>query len=332
MTIIDPIRLHYFGDSGKWCSLPEWAEYFIHAGKQIASAHRSETRVVMAMVVPTRAFGAAFVSLGMVISNAARSNHPPESAHFEKLFDLPPGTPVTYSLGGKVYKGILKEPKEFNGELCLQVQVQSKADGGLTHLVSASRALQVQPANHPGKLPKKPSGEKVQFSNEFVDCLLGKANSPRHSLESKLILGLVGRKNILEHEVCQTPLAICVKGSYYAEGRLQQVLRVDRFATENYSYLSAFVPIGTQPPSHEVLSKVEVGIVFDGASGFLKWGEMWRGCHQAIILDRTEPYFDDAISSINQRFSQNRTDSEIALPESDAPPGVEVLMFREVIK
>ena len=35
MTIIAPINLH-FEDSGNWYSLPEWAEYFINVGKQLA--------------------------------------------------------------------------------------------------------------------------------------------------------------------------------------------------------------------------------------------------------------------------------------------------------
>ena len=70
MTVIAPVKLH-FEDSGEWYSLPEWAEYFISVGKQLASAELSDSRAVTAIVVPTRAFGAAFVSLGMVVSDAA---------------------------------------------------------------------------------------------------------------------------------------------------------------------------------------------------------------------------------------------------------------------
>ena len=41
MTAMAPVNLH-FEDSGKWYSLPEWAEYFINVGKQLASADQSE--------------------------------------------------------------------------------------------------------------------------------------------------------------------------------------------------------------------------------------------------------------------------------------------------
>ena len=89
------VDLH-FEDSGKWYSLPEWAEYFIGVGKQLAFAPQAESRIVTAIIVPTRAFGAAFLSLGMVISDAASRDQASESAHFEKLFDLPPGTPMVH--------------------------------------------------------------------------------------------------------------------------------------------------------------------------------------------------------------------------------------------
>src|SRR5690606_13077273 len=36
MSDLAPVNLH-FEDSGEWYSLPEWAEYFISIGKQLAS-------------------------------------------------------------------------------------------------------------------------------------------------------------------------------------------------------------------------------------------------------------------------------------------------------
>ena len=327
-----PVKLH-FEDSGEWYSLPEWAEYFISIGKHLAAAPQSDSRLVTAIVVPTRAFGAAFVSLGMVISDAASRDHTSETAHFEKLFDLPPGSRVIYRRKpGQTLKGVLLEPEERDGQLWVRVQVHSRAGGGLTYGIDESRALQVQPARHSGKLPKKQGGENARFANEFVDSLLGDADPVQLGLRSKLVCALVGRKNTLEHEIRKTPLAIHVNGHRHAEGQLQDVLRVNRFVTEQQSHRSALVPIGAKPPSGEILSNIEMGVVFDGALGFLKWGEMWDGRHQVIILDRTEPYFDDAISAINGRFSQNRADGETALPECEAPPGGEVLTFREAIK
>jgi hypothetical protein len=326
-----PVNLH-FEDSGNWYSLPDWAEYFINVGKHLAAEPPVESRIVTAIVVPTRAFGAAFVSLGMVVTDAAGRDKASEATHFEKLFDLPLGTPVIYRPAtGKTLRGILQEPEDYHGKLHVRVQVHSRSGGGLTYLIDETRALQVQPARHSGKLPKKQGGENARFANVFVDSLLGEADPVQLGLRSKLVCTLVGKKNTLEHEVRQTPLAIHVNGERHAEGLLQDVLRVNRFVTEQQSHRSALVSVGSETPTEDVVSGTETGVVFDGASGFLKWGQLWNGCHQVIILDRTEPYFDDAISAINTRYSQRRIDGDAALPGSEAPHGGEVIAFREAI-
>lgn len=331
MTIA-PINLH-FEDSGEWYSLPEWAEYFISAGRQLASADKSTSRIVTAIVVPTRAYCAAFVSLGMVVSDAFACDHSSATIHFENLLKLPLGTPVVFQVdSGDVKKGVLQGHEYYNGKLhVLRVQVESNAGGGLTHLVDESRALQVQPAKHSGKLPKRQGTKNKRFANSFVDSLLGDADPVQFGLRSKIVCAIVGKKNELEHDLLQTPLAIHANGDCQAVGYLQDVLRVDRFANEAQSYRSALVPVGSRSPSGDVITKVEVGVVFDGAAGFLKWGAMWPEQHQIIILDRTEHYFDDAINAINSRFSQNRTDVETPLSVTNTPPGSEVLAFREAI-
>lgn len=334
MSALAPINLH-FEDSGEWYSLPEWAEYFISVGKHLAFADNSEGRVVIAIVVPTRAYCAAFVSLGMVISDAAARAHSSAAAHFEKLFDLPAETTVILRPpAGKVMKGVLQEPEEYNGKLYVRVQVQSRdarTGGGLTYLIDESKALQVHPAKHSGKLPKKQGAENKPFANSFVESLLGDADPVQLGLRSKLVCAIVGKKDALEHEIRHTPLALHANGDCQAEGQLQDVLRVDRFTAGEQSYRSTLVTVGSSPPSGDVISKVEMGVVFDGAAGFLKWGTMWPDRHQIVILDRTERDFDDAISAINSRFSQNRADADFPSPVTAAPPGSEVLAFREVI-
>lgn len=334
MSTPSPVNLH-FEDSGIWYSLPEWAEYFISIGKCLAVENNCESRIVTAIVVPTRAYCAAFVSLGMVICDAAARDHSSATAHFEKLFDLPADTPVILRQPArKVLKGVLRGPEEYNGKLYVRVQVQSRdarTGGGLTYLIDESQALQVQPAKHSGKLPKKQGAENKRFANTFVDSLLGDADPVQLGLRSKLVCALVGKKNTLEHELRHTPLALHANGDRRAEGQLQDVLRVDRFVADEQPFRAALVPVGSRPPSAEVTSNVETGVVFDGAAGFLKWGALWPDRHQVVILDRTDLYFDDAITAINSRFSQNRSGAEAALPASAAPPGGEILAFREPI-
>lgn len=322
----------YYEDSGNWHSLPDWAEYFISIGKYLATTPQSNSRVITAIAVPTRAYGAVFVGLGTIIKDAAARVQTSESTHFERLFDLPPGTPVIYRLNErKILKGILKEPQDISGKIWIPVQVQSTESGGGSYFIDESQAYKVQPAQHSGKLPKKQSGKNSRFSNNFVDLLLGDADPVQLGIRSKKVCAFVGRKNILEHEIRKTSLAVYVDGRRTAEGQLQDILRVNRFVSEKQSYRSILLPIGIKPPTSEVLRNVELSVIFDGALGFLKWGDMWKSCHQVIILDRTEAYFDDAINAVNTRYSQNRVDGDTTVPECDTPPGGEVLMFREAI-
>ncbi len=53
--------------------------------------------------------------------------------------------------------------------------------------------------------------------------------------------------------------------------------------------------------------------------------------HHVVILDRTEPYFDDAIIAINARFPQNRFQDGCQMPALEAPVGGEILVFREAL-
>lgn len=326
----DPLVLH-FEDSGEWCSLPQWAEYFISIGKRLALAPPTENRLTTAIIVPTRAYGAAFVSLGIVIGEASQADQPSAAAHFEQLFDLPPGSPVLYRPSkGKVLRGILLSPVEERGELWIRVQVHSREGGGLTYLVKEKYALTVQPSGgKPRKLPKKQGSAGVRSINSFVDQILGEADPVQLGLRSKVVCALVGRRNVLHDEISRTPFSIRLNGERYASGELQDILRVDSFVTPQQSHRTALVSSAASKPPVE---PVGVGVVFDGGAGFLRLGSSWRSKHQVVVLDRTEPYFDDAIQAINSRFTQCSKRTDGIIPDGDAPPGAELLSFGESIQ
>ena len=202
----------------------------------------------------------------------------------------------------------------------------------MTYWVSESQCLNVQPTGGPSwKLPKIQGRQNIRTANKFVDTLLGEVDAVQFGLRSTFACALVGRRNVLENEIRKTPLAIHVNGDPHVEGNLQDILRVDRFLGPQQSHRSALVSIGADPPSTDVLNNVDMGVVFDGAAGFLKWGTMWQSQHQVVILDRTEPYFDDAINAINTRFSQNSAHDGGEMPVAQAPPGGEILAFREAL-
>jgi hypothetical protein len=209
------------------------------------------------------------------------------------------------------------------------VQVQSDSGGKLTYLLGEPFAFKVQPVQHSGKLPKRQGTNNKRFANEFADNLLHTANHLHFNLQSKIVCAIVGQKSVLEHEILNTRLAIHVNGGPRIEGCLQDILRVDRFLTGRQSYHSALIPAGSKSVTNEIVNKVESGVIFDGAIGFLNWSAIWPRLHQVVVLDRSEPYFDEAIVSINSRFSQNRVETELTETFNDLPAGSEILAFRE---
>ena len=320
----------YFKDEGDWHNISEWARYFIAVGEELAFAPRDDNRIITTMILPTRAFACAFIGLGIVLADETRQSQN-TCEHFEKLFDSPVDTPVVYCHEtGKRYKGRLRHPKDFNNELFVGVQIQNMDGGRLTEYIAESDAWRVQLADHAGKLPKKQGGRNVQVADQFISSFLGSADhAAEFSLRSKLACVLVGRKNILENEICRTPAMIGAKMNQSVEGKMQDILRVRSFASPNFQYRSTLLSIGPRPPATELLKNVEIATIFDGASGFLKWGSMWRRCHQVIVLDRSEPYLDDAVQEIKEKFSQDQSGGETSLPDCEPPPGVEVFAFRE---
>ena len=90
--------LHYHsGISGvDWLPLPEWGRFLLELGARICSTADPRKRVVASFSLPTRAYAAAFLSLGAVL---ARLSSPlvsaTDAAHIQSLCVLAKGTPVT---------------------------------------------------------------------------------------------------------------------------------------------------------------------------------------------------------------------------------------------
>ncbi len=323
------VRLN-FDDDGRWCSIPDWANYFISLGRNLAQANVSAGILVVALALPTRAYAGAFVSLGLVIAKLASRESESETGYFEKLLALARGTPVLYRENNRRLRGILRGFERVSGKIYVKIQVQSDTAGSLTLFVPEDRAFRVQLVQEQNwKLPKRPGSGQFTKAGPFVEKLLGHANAAESCVNSNLVCVLVGRRNTLRQEICETRLAVHVNASKYREGRLNDVLRMRGFCGSEQACRSAFVTSGRKLPVG-LIDKVDTGIVFDGATGFIRWGSLWHGRHQVVILDRTEPYFRDAVNAINERFAKCGSEEAAIVPEAETPAGGEILVFRDV--
>lgn len=324
--------------SDKWYAVPKWVEHFISIGEELAlEGFESSSRIITAIIVPARAYCAALIGFGMIIGDTIIRDRPSKEAHFNKLLGLEPGTPVVYhEADKKIRNGVICHPEKINGDYFIRFQISepSQKGGGIFILIGQEKAFQLHPSTCPVILPKRRIVREKILHNEFVSKLLPGCDLINFDIQSKFVCAIVGKKNLLEQEIVNTPFAVNIN-NHFTEGILQDVLKVNDFAKGAQSHRSTLIPTGLRrQPSINMVEKVETSVVFDGADAFLRWGSMWPNRHLVIILDRTELCFNDAIHSINSAFSQNRIDVERSVPFSGiAPlPGTELLAFREEIR
>ena len=320
--------------SDKWHAVPKWIEYFISIGEELAlEDFKFSSRIIAALVVPTRAYCASLVGFGMVVGDTIVRDRPSKEEHFNKLLSLDPGTPVIYhETDRNIRAGVICRPEKINGEYFIKFQIlePSKKGGEVFALINQKRSLLLHPSTHPVMLPKRRAVKDKIPHNEFVSRLLPGCDLVNFDMQSKFVCGIVGKKNILEQEIGRTPFAVDGNGSF-AEGSLQDVLRVNIFTTGAQPHRSVLISTERRQPRTDIVEKIELGVVLDGADAFLRWGAMFPNCHQVIILDRTELHFYEAVHSINSAFSQDRIDIMGSVPFSDITPpaGLELLAFRE---
>lgn len=318
--------------------LPGWLRYHSAVGAIAGRYSVNGRRLVIAAAVPTRAYCAAFNSLGVVTANASADGVFVESElHFQRLRQLPFGAAVLYRQKSKKLKGRLEgsdtvPQKDGTEKPCVRIRVHNRGSGGLTHLVYAENAHKVEIVGGvQGELPKKQKGRRVKSSIEFVDEFFPNESLESVALKSRVLCAIVGRANALLREMKETKLAVQSSDKQQVtRGTLQDVVRIRAFAgNEADHFLADVVPVDSKTVDLDDSPPV---VVFDGAAGFLKQRSKWPLSNLVVILDRTEPGFDDAVAAQNETYMKRRVgDNEVeglaSLP--DAPPGVEIVAFEE---
>ncbi|GAA6616840.1 hypothetical protein [Scytonema sp. NUACC26] len=316
---------------GEWASLPPWGTCFINIGHWVAQADSRENRLVIALAIPIRNYAAALAALGVVLARANISTSKIDSnSHFEKLCRLPKGTPVNYQINGKRYKGIYLGVNKDYGEPRLRIQRENKSSGGLTDFIRQEECHNVAIASTQHiNLPKKQTGRPIFVQNEFLNAVISEAELLQFTTETRLECAVIGRVNTLRQEIKEVPFACSSSKSEFKTGCLNDVLRVRNFCiSEGQAYRSEVLPaLGNNPPqtTNGLIPHVTI---FDGATGFLKWRDNWRNSHWIVLLERTEPHFQEAVIEINNEYG-NRFDGEEIQNIPCIPPGVELVVYQE---
>jgi len=129
--------------------------------------------------------------------------------------------------------------------------------------------------------------------------------------------------------------------------KLQEELHYPSFRRQSggdeshYGCLGDFVPeqkpdgtsmiIGPRSSYATVVSMTEKhpsALIFDGFSGFQKWGHMFSSSHQVVVLDRSSKTFQDDFEEIESRYHHriSDVDNNIHWPDM-SETGIELLSF-----
>ena len=322
-------NLYFANNCDKWMPLPAWGNFFINIGRWLAQAEIVESRLVLGLAIPTRNYAAAFAALGIVL---ARANIPADqielNSHFQQLCSLPKGTPVNYQKNGKRYKGIYLGVNKDYGEPRLRVQIENKSNGGLTDFLRREECQNVAIASTQYmSLPKKQTGRFLVKSNDFLNAFIS-AETQEFVTKTRLECALIGRVNTLQQEITQVPFAYDSSKPEVKRGYLHDILRVRNFLSEGETYRSEVLSFqGNKPPktTNNLMPNVTI---FDGATGFIKWRDDWRNSHWIVLLERTEPRFQEAVTEINNEYG-SRVDGKEIHHIPSVPPGVELVVYQE---
>jgi hypothetical protein len=322
-------NLYFANNFDQWVPLPAWGTFFINIGRWVAQAETGKNRLVLGFAIPARNYAAALAALGVVLTRANITTAKIDTnSHFEQLCRLPEGTPVNYQKNGKRYKGIYLGVNKDYSQPRLRIQIENKSNGGLTDFLRREECHNVAFASTQQiNLPKKQAGRFIVTHNEFLNTLIG-SDTQEFATNTRLECAILGRFNIIQQEITQVPFAYYSSKAELKRGYLHNVLRVRNFLNEGEAYRSEVLPAqGNNPPqtTNKLIPNVTI---FDGATGFLKWRDDWRNSHWIVLLERTEPRFQEAVTEINNEYG-NRVDGEEIHNIPSVPPGVELVVYQE---
>jgi hypothetical protein len=323
-------RLHLLliQDGSKWQELPEWARFFVRLGFEVGRRPLDDRRLIVAVGVPTRFLAAAAASAGVVagaVSGEGSSRSLRE--HFLGLSSAVEGTAVILERGGRQYSGEIQGRVEREGEVWLRVRIQDPKTGGETHLIRESESFRVNRAEESSSLlPEQPHGVAPVPRPAFLRSLLGSEGLHRISALTSLDCLIVGKAGWLKGELGGVKLGIQTSGRTVEEGRLDDLTRTRQVLGPRRTYRSSIVS-STSRLRPALSSARPRCVVFDGATGFLKWRHNWRGSHWVLVLDKTDPRCADAATAVNDEYEGRSLGVAADLLSLKRPPSVEVSAF-----
>jgi hypothetical protein len=318
-------QLEYLLDDRTRKPIPPWAKYLINLGGWVAGRAVQDPPLVVTAAVPTRSFAACLSAFGVIVRRAVDPNQVlTVKEHFARLLKLRPDTPVDVQRGEHILEGVLvgiTDP-DIEGRRFVKVAVTDREGGNEQHLVPEYHAYRVQLGRTNRKLTAKPRSKRAMKRSRFAAECLGPGPALRLEERSRADCILRGTRALIEAEIVQQRFS--VGGG--KPGPLIEILRPKPFLPPQATHRSVVLTINqdhkqvTQGPLPPVL-------VFDGALSFLRGRPRTVALNWIVVLDRSEPRFDDALDSILDQSHRFGTLISVPADLGPPPPGLELLIF-----
>jgi hypothetical protein len=317
-----PSSLGYI-QGGRCQPLPTWCTQYIEFGMQITQTERGKIRSIVALAIPMRAYASMFVALGIVLANSNKSQISEE--YFQFIVSQPIGTSVVYQTKHRKLRGVIERFYDKDGQIhiCISTgkreSIQFPLKENVSKLLIAERDF---------RLPNYQKGSKVELETDFIKACI---QEPRSFVtQTQLDCLIVTQLSLFRIEATETILAL-EDGKNILQGKPQDILRAEQLLGANEAYRCQILPVSTETDLDIPLEIQNPPIViFDGSNAYLRHHPKWLMSHQIVVLDRTERAFQDAVDSVNQRYTR-RAESKHGKLNFDLPYGVEAIVFQDEI-
>ena len=311
---------------GMWTPLPGWARFLIEIGRSAVRAASRDRLLTVALALPTRRFAACLVASGGVVSAYEGADAVSLRAHFTRVAAAPINTPLRLTSRSRVFRGRLKGVRSGPTEPLIGVQVEDARSGGLIRWIPQSRCRDVELAGEEAEfeLPQHAKGQALPQMSGFLRTVLAPLDARDYFLSGEIDCAITGSVRTLMAEAQENMLAARHEGATsVAGGNLNDILQVRQLSTAPHT---ALVP-ATARRSPRPQRIEPILLVHDGATGYLRSGRQTSTPVMVVVLDRTEPRFDEAVAQLDQDYVRRTEDQALNL-DLGVPPGVEVLSFR----
>lgn len=310
-----------FGWSDRPTPLPGWARFYVDLGASVETIFTG--RRWTAIAAPTRGFAAALIAVGHVLGRVRRSPSPEPAAVESAIRSLRVGTRLFY-----YPSPVCKWEGEFGGVVTttaefamIRIRDRDDAVDSRTICVPVHRwdHIIVPDSSFPvARL--RASARRLPLAGLLAGLSDAKCLAERAHL-GLAMCHIIGNLGALRREICDT-LFSSSNGISQFTGTLNDVLRVKRWSRPDdgvlTDVLSARETRGDLPPQISLA-------IYDGASAFLRYRDLWQPAHSIVVLDRAEHQFEDAAAEVNRLLISG---ARLPLaPGINPPRSVEIATF-----